>query len=192
MIEFLPDDDLLRRSIAQEQQIMSHGPQKLHEIPGYGQGTIAQLSMYCWLQRMDIDNAYAVMLANSVSAKSRLVKAMAAVMAQLNSENFNEFGPADVGDYACPRAGGPCTVHDFLRLECGLKDTDFSKGLDNYVGRQAVIDLLQTKVRKELNEVEYRQADPQVALNRAETCSATCSNLIRQFAKPTQNSAMQI
>ena len=47
------------------------------------------------------------------------------------------------------------------------------------------------KIQKELSESEYRQADLQIALNRAETCSATCSNLIRQFAKPTQHSASQ-
>ena len=177
-------------------QVMTSDPAKpysgLYDIPGYGKGTIAQLSMYCWLQRMDVDNEQAVMLANAVSAKSKLVKAMSSVLEQLNADDFDEFAPANVGDYGCPRAGGPCSVRDFLLRECGLTEEDIAQGFDNYAKRQSVIDRLQYRIQKELTETEYRQADLQIALNRAETCSATCSNLIRQFAKPSVNSAGQI
>ena len=177
----------------QMRQIMAIGREEgydgLYDIPGYGKGTIAQLSMYCWLQRMDVDNEQAVMLANAVSAKSKLVKAMGAVLERLNAEDFDADAPADVGDYACPRAGGPCSVRDFLLRECGLTAEDMAQGFDSYAKRQSVIDRLQYRIQKELTETEYRQADLQIALNRAETCSATCSNLIRQFAKPSENSA---
>ena len=178
------------------QQIMSLGRNTdysgLYDIPGYGPATVAQKAMYCWLQRMDVDNELAVMLANAIAAKTKLVKAMAAVMDQLNTDGLDANTPADVGDYDCPRAGGRCSVRDFLSRECGLTDEDLSKGLDDYVGRQVAIDRLQYRIQKEMSELEYRQADLQIALNRAETCSATCSNMIRQFAKPTQNSASQI
>ena len=163
----------------------------LYDIPGYGEGTIAQLSMYCWLRRMDVDSEQAVTLANAVSAKSRLIKAMTSVLEQLNAEDFNEFAPADVGDYECPRSGGPCSVREFLLRECGLTEEDIAQGFDSYVKRQAVIDRLQYRIQREMSENEYRQADLQIALNRAETCSSTCSNLIRQFAKPSVNSAGQ-
>ena len=175
------------------QQVMTIDPKDpydgLYEIPGYGKGTIAQMSMNCWLKRMDVDTEQAVMLANVVASKAKLLKAMANVLEQLNAEDFDEFAPANVGDYACPRAGGPCSVHDFLRRECGLTEEDLSKGLADYVGRQTAIDRLQYSIQTELSENEYRQADLQIALNRAETCSSTCSNLIRQFAKPSENSA---
>ena len=177
--------------MAQAGQIAALGPKGLYDIPGYGEGTIAQLAMHCWLQRMDVDNEQAVMLANAVSAKAKLVKAMGAVMSQLNAENFDENAPADVGDYECPRAGGRCSIRDFLLRECGLTDEDIAQGFDSYAKRQSVIDRLQYRIQKEMNETEYRQADLQIALNRAETCSATCSNLIRQFAKPNVNSAGQ-
>ena len=189
MIEIV---DNVKDRMSQAAQIAALGPSGLYDIPGYGKGTIAQLAMRCWLLRMDVDNEQAVMLANAISAKAKLVKAMASVMAQLNADGFDANAPADVGDYACPRAGGPCSVRDFLLRECGLAEDDLAKGLDDYVGRQVAIDRLQYRIQKELNENEYRQADLQIALNRAETCSATCSNLIRQFAKPTQNSASQM
>ena len=175
------------------QQVMTTNPEKpydgLYDIPGYGKGTISQKSMHCWLLRTDVNTEHAVMLANVVASKVKLLRAMANVLEQLNAEDFDEFSPANVGDYACPRAGGPCTVHDFLRLECGFKEEYFSKGFADYASRQTAIDRLQYSIQTELSENEYRQADLQIALNRAETSSSTCSNLIRQFAKPSENSA---
>ena len=189
MIEVVDNSEAWKSQMA---QIAALGPSGLYDIPGYGEGTIAQLSMYCWLRRMDVDTEQAVTRANAVSAKSRLVKAMTSVLEQLNADGFSEFAPAAVGDYECPRAGGRCTVRDFLLLECGLTEEDLAQGFDGYVKRQAVIDRLQYRIQRELRENEYRQADLQIALNRAETCSSTCSNLIRQFAKPSVNSASQM
>ena len=182
-------------SISFVRQLMAIGHKEpryddgLYDIPGYGKGTLAQFSMRCWLRRMDANTAHAVMLANAISAKTRLVKAMGSVMVQLLSDGCLPDDLADVGDYDCPRSGGRSTVRNFLVKECGLTDEDLSKGLETYEGRARAIDRLQYKIQEEMNENEYRQADLQVVLNRAETCSATCSNLLRQFAKPTQNSA---
>ena len=165
-------------------------PQRLYEIPGYGSGTVAQYALYVNLRQWGVCNDNVVTLANSVSRTTGLLNAMGRVLAQISRGDVSEYSPADVGDYVGIHTPVSPTLMEFLVDECGLEKSQVLGAFGTENSRNDLIDLFQVRIRRQLNDNEYRQADLVVALGRADSYFGAASNLVKQIGKSQMNSAM--
>lgn len=165
-------------------------PQPLYEIPGYGSGTVAQYALYVNLRQWGVCNDNVVTLANSVSRTAGLLNAMGRVLAQISRGDVSEYSPADVGDYVGIHTPVSPTLMEFLVDECGMEKSQVLGAFGTENSRNDLIDLFQVRIRRQLNDNEYRQADLVVALGRADSYFGAASNLVKQIGKSQMNSAM--
>ena len=165
-------------------------PKPLYEIPGYGLGTITQYSMYVNLRQWGICNDNALALANSLGRTSDLLRAMGNVLKQISLGGVNEHTPADVGDFVGIHTPVNPSISEFLIDECGLDRSQVFGSFGTEAGRNELLDQFQLRIRRQVSDNEYRQADLVVALGRAESYFEAAINLTKQVGKSMQNSAM--
>ena len=171
-------------------KIQGLAPKPLYEIPGYGLGTISQYSMYVNLRQWGICNDNALALANSLGRTSDLLRAMGRVLKQISLGGVSEYSPADVGDYVGVRLPIHPTIMAFLVDECGMAESQVLGAFASEAGRNELLDQFQLRIRRQVSDNEYRQADLVVALGRAESYFEAAINLTKQVGKSMQNSAM--
>ena len=171
----------LRANDSVRELLRGMGPQSLYDIPGYGEGTLAQLVMFATLRQYELAIRHAVGLANAMMRDSALLEAMASVMGQVidGKTDYNSF--VELGDYVCRRAGDLPTLREFLVDECEMDGAAFPVGAltEDITRRQTLIDQIQYNVQNRITQSEFRQVDMQIALNLANTYSATCSNMVK-------------
>ena len=165
-------------------------PEPLYEIPGFGQGTVTQLAMYVNLRQWEICNDHVVALANSISRTSDLLQAMGRVLKQISGGGVSEYTPADVGDYVGIHTSVNPTLMEFLVGECGMEESQVLGAFSSENARNDLLDELQLRIRRQMSDNGYRQADLEVALGRADTYFGAASNFIKQVCKSQQNSTM--
>ena len=165
-------------------------PEPLYEIPGYGLGTLTQFTMYVNLRQWEISNDCALTLANSLSLASSLLRAMGCVLTQISRGNVTENTPADVGDFVGTRTPVHPTIIEFLVDECGMERSDVTGAFGSETSRNELLDKFQLRIRRQMGNNDYRQADLVVALGRADSYFGAASNLIKQIGKSQQTSAM--
>ena len=165
-------------------------PEPLYEIPGYGLGTLTQFTMYVNLRQWEISNDQALALANSLATSANLLRAMGHVLKQLSAGDVIEFTPADVGDFVGIHSPVHPTIYEFLVDECGLESAEVLGAFGSESSLNGLIDKFQLRIRRQMSENDYRQADLVVALGRADSYFGASSNLIKQIGKSQQTSAM--
>ena len=171
-------------------EVKDLGPNPLYPIPGHGPGTITQYAMYVNLRQWEISNDQALALTNSIGRSSDLLRAMGRVLKQISAGGVSEYTPADVGDYIGAHSPVAPTLMEFLVDECGLARSDVFGAFSSENSRNDLLDRLQFRIRRQLNENDDRQADLVVALGRADAYFGAASNLIKQIGKSQMASAM--